>query len=87
MHSPAWQPAHFPPNVLKLKLHQEVYILLHPTLAGSRCVVSYLSSRWPKLIEVTDPSTGKEHTLPRMLFEANNFCPWTRTQFPVRPVD
>ena len=86
MHSPAWQPAHFPPNVLNLKLHQEVYILLHSTLAGSRCVVSYLSpSR--KLIEVTDSSTGAEHVLHRSVFEANNFCPWTRTQFPVRPVD
>ena len=85
MHSPAWQPDHFPPNVLKLKLHQEVEII-KGRLAGSRCVVSYLSpSR--KLIEVTDPSTGKEHILPRMLFAANNFCPWTRTQFPVRPVD
>ena len=86
MHSPAWQPAHFPPNVLKLKLQQEVYILLHPTLAGSRCVVSYLSSS-RRLIEVTDPSTGAEHVLHRAVFEANNFCPWTRTQFPVRPVD
>ena len=86
MHSPAWQPAHFPPNVLNLKLHQEVYILLHSTLAGSRCVVSYLSSS-RRLIEVTDPSTGAEHVLHRAVFEANNFCPWTRTQFPVRPVD
>ena len=86
MHSPAWQPAHFPPNVLKLKLQQEVYILLHPTLAGSRCVVSYLSSS-RRLIEVTDPSTGAEHVLHRAVFEANNFCPWRRRQFPVRPVD
>ena len=85
MHSPAWQPAHFPPNVLNLKLHQEVDIL-KGTLAGSCCVVSYLSpSR--KLIEVTDPSTGKEHILPRFVFEAENFCPWRRRQFPVRPVD
>jgi hypothetical protein len=85
MHSPAWQPDHFPPNVLKLKLHQEVDIL-KGTLAGSCCVVSYLSpSR--KLIEVTDPSTGKEHILPRFVFEAENFCPWRRRQFPVRPVD
>ena len=86
MHSPAWQPDHFPPNVLRLKLHQEVEIIKGP-LKGSCCVVSYLSSPHPRLIEVTDPSTGKEHILPRMLFSANNFCPWTRTQFPVRPVD
>ena len=86
MDSDAWQPAHFPPNVLRLKLQQEVEILRYPPLAGSCCVVSYLSpSR--KLIEVTDPSTGKEHILPRMLFEADNFCPWTRRQFPVRLVD
>ena len=85
MHSPAWQPDHFPPNVLRLKLHQEVEIIKGP-LEGSRCVVSYLSpSR--KLIEVTDPSTGKEHILPRFVFEADNFCPWRRRQFPVRPVD
>ena len=85
MHSPAWQPDHFPPHTLKLKLHQEVEII-KGRLAGSRCVVSYLSpSR--KLIEVTDPSTGAEHVLHRSVFEANNFCPWTRTQFPVRPVD
>ena len=86
MDSDAWQPAHFPPNVLRLKLQQEVEILRYPPLAGSCCVVSYLSpSR--KLIEVTDPSTGAEHVLHRSVFEANNFCPWTRTQFPVRPVD
>ena len=85
MHSPAWQPDHFPPNVLKLKLHQEVDII-KGTLEGSRCVVSHLV-QWGRTLGVTDPSTGKEHILPRMLFEANNFCPWTRTQFPVRPVD
>ena len=85
MHSPAWQPDHFPPNVLKLKLHQEVDIL-KGTLAGSRCVVSHLE-RHGIALGVTDPSTGKEHMLPRMHFEANNFCPWRRRQFPVRPVD
>ena len=85
MHSPAWQPDHFPPNVLNLKLHQEVEIIKGP-LKGSRCVVSHLV-QWGRTLGVTDPSTGKEHILPRMLFEANNFCPWTRTQFPVRPVD
>jgi len=85
MHSPAWQPDHFPPNVLRLKLHQEVDIL-KGTLAGSRCVVSHLERHGISL-GVTDPSTGKEHMLPRMHFEANNFCPWRRRQFPVRPVD
>ena len=85
MHSPAWQPAHFPPNVLRLKLHQEVEIL-KGTLAGSRCVVSHLT-KWGISLGVTDPSTGKEHNLPRMLFETNDPCPWRRTQFPVRPVD
>ena len=85
MHSPAWQPDHFPPNTLRLKLHQEVEILKGP-LAGSRCVVSHLV-QWGRTLGVTDPSTGKEHILSRMLFAANNFCPWTRTQFPVRPVD
>jgi hypothetical protein len=85
MHSDAWQPAHFPPNVLRLKLHQEVEIL-KGTLAGSRCVVSHLT-KWGISLGVTDPSTGKEHILPRMVFEANNFCPWRRRQFPVRPVD
>ena len=85
MHSPAWQPDHFPPHTLRLKLHQEVEIIKGP-LKGSRCVVSYLST-YPSPLGVTDPSTGKEHNLPRMLFEANNFCPWTRSQFPVRPVD
>ena len=85
MHSPAWQPDHFPPNVLRLKLHQEVEIIKGP-LKGSRCVVSHLV-QWGRTLGVTDPSTGKEHILPRMLFEANNFCQWTRSQFPVRPVD
>ena len=85
MHSPAWQPDHFPPHTLRLKLHQEVEIIKGP-LKGPRCVVSYLST-YPSPLGVTDPSTGKEHNLPRMLFEANNFCPWTRSQFPVRPVD
>ena len=85
MHSDAWQPDHFPPNVLRLKLHQEVDIL-KGTLAGSRCVVSHLERHGISL-GVTDPSTGKEHMLPRMHFEANNFCPWRRRQFPVRPVD
>ena len=85
MHSPAWQPDHFPPNVLNLKLHQEVEIIKGP-LKGSRCVVSHLV-QWGRTLGVTDPSTGKEHILSRMLFAANNFCPWTRTQFPVRPVD
>ena len=85
MHSPAWQPDHFPPNVLRLKLHQEVEIIKGP-LVGSRCVVSHLV-QWGRTLGVTDPSTGKGHILPRMLFAANNFCPWTRTQFPVRPVD
>ena len=86
MHSPAWQPDHFPPNVLRLKLHQEVEIIKGRS-AGSRCVVSYLSSPHPRLIEVTDPSTGEEHVLPRFVFEANTFCQWRRRQFPVRPVD
>ena len=85
MHSPAWQPDHFPPHTLKLKLHQEVEII-KGRLAGSRCVVSYLSSS-RELIEVTDLSTGEEHPLPRYVFEADNFCPWRRRQFPVRPVD
>ena len=85
MDSDAWQPAHFPPNVLKLKLHQEVDIL-KGTLEGKRCVVSHLT-QWGISLGVTDPSTGKEHILPRMHFEANNFCPWRRRQFPVRPVD
>ena len=85
MHSPAWQPDHFPPHTLRLKLHQEVEII-KGRLAGSRCVVSYLSSS-RELIEVTDPSTGEEHVLPRFVFEANTFCPWRRRQFPVRPVD
>ena len=85
MHSPAWQPDHFPPHTLKLKLHQEVEII-KGRLAGSRCVVSHLSTSGISL-GVTDPSTGKEHILPRMVFEANNFCPWRRRQFPVRPVD
>ena len=85
MHSPAWQPDHFPPNVLRLKLHQEVEIIKGP-LKGSRCVVSHLT-QWGISLGVTDPSTGKEHILPRMLFEADNFCPWTRRQFPVRLVD
>ena len=85
MHSPAWQPDHFPPHTLKLKLHQEVEII-KGRLAGSRCVVSYLSpSRI--LLEVTDPSTGEEHPLPRFVFETNDPCPWRRRQFPVRPVD
>ena len=85
MHSPAWQPDHFPPHTLKLKLHQEVEII-KGRLAGLRCVVSYLSSS-RELIEVTDPSTGEEHVLPRFVFEANTFCQWRRRQFPVRPVD
>ena len=85
MHSPAWQPAHFPPNVLKLKLHQEVDII-KGTLEGSRCVVSHLT-KWGISLGVTDPSTGEEHTMPRFVFEADNFCPWRRRQFPVRPVD
>ena len=85
MDSDAWQPAHFPPNVLRLKLHQEVEIIKGP-LKGSRCVVSHLT-KWGISLGVTDPSTGKEHILPRMVFEANNFCPWRRRQFPVRPVD
>ena len=85
MHSPAWQPDHFLPNVLKLKLHQEVEIL-KGTLEGKRCVVSHLT-KWGISLGVTDPSTGEEHTIPRYVFEANNFCPWRRRQFPVRPVD
>ena len=85
MHSPAWQPDHFPPHTLRLKLHQEVEII-KGRLAGLRCVVSYLSSS-RELIEVTDLSTGEEHPLPRYVFEADNFCPWRRRQFPVRPVD
>ena len=85
MHSPAWQPDHFPPNVLRLKLHQKVEIL-KGTLAGSRCVVSHLT-KWGISLGVTDPSTGKEHILPRFVFQADNVCPWRRRQFPVRPVD
>ena len=85
MHSPAWQPDHFPPHTLRLKLHQEVEIIKGP-LKGSCCVVSHLT-KWGISLGVTDPSTGKEHNLPRMLFETNDPCPWRRTQFPVRPVD
>ena len=85
MHSPAWQPDHFPPHTLKLKLHQEVEIIKGP-LEGKRCVVSHLSTSGISL-GVTEPSTGEEHTMPRYVFEANNFCPWRRRQFPVRPVD